>query len=129
LTRTFQVRIKDPCSTVIDSVNRDADCPTHLDVAHYVIVRADLSHGSQVAQVIHAAGESTPSRCKPGTIAVALHARDQAHLAEVGDALDRAGIRNHRVLECDGELMSIGVEPTSDRKTVRKVLSQLPLVR
>lgn len=65
----------------------------------------------------------------PGTIAVALHARDQAHLAELGDALDRAGVANHRVVECDGELMSIGVAPTTDRARVKRVLSGVPLVR
>ena len=108
-------------------MNTDADCPTHLDVCHYVIVRADLSHGSQVAQTIHAAGESTPARTKPGTIAVALHARDQDHLVEIADALACANIPFHVVEECDGEKMAIGVEPTTDRKKVRKVLSSLPL--
>jgi hypothetical protein len=111
------------------STNLDANCPKHLDTVHYVIVRADLPHGAQIAQAIHAAGESTPSRLKPGTIAVALHARDEAHLKSVADSLDGASIANHRVLECDGELMAIGIEPTTDRAAVKKVLSQLPLAR
>ena len=105
------------------------DSQPNVDVAHYVIVRADLPHGSQVAQTIHAAGESTPRRLLPGTIAVALHARDRDHLACIGDDLDRAGLANHRVVESDGELMAIGLEPTTDRNAVRKVLSKLPLVR
>lgn len=110
-------------------MSADVGCPKHLDVAHYVIVRADLPHGAQIAQAIHAAGESTPARVKPGTIAVALHARDEAHLKEVAAALERAGIASHRVLECDGELMAIGVEPSTDRASIRRVLSQLPLAR
>ncbi len=66
---------------------------------------------------------------KPGTIAVALHARDQGHLAELAAKLTAAGLAHHIVEECDGEMMSIGLEPTTDRAAVRKVLSQLPLVR
>lgn len=107
----------------------DTNCPKHLDVTHYVIVRADLPHGSQIAQTIHAAGESTPTRLLPGTIAVALHARDQAHLRELHDELVAAGIRHHLVEECDGELMAIGCEPTTDRAAMRRVLSRLPLAR
>lgn len=122
------VATQSPCIAP-DVPNRDADCPTHLDVAHYVVVRADLPHGSQVAQTIHAAGESAPTRCLPGTIAVALHARDERHLRQVADRLGAAGIPHHLVEECDGEAMAIGVEPTTDRAAVRRVLSQLPLVR
>lgn len=125
-----------PVSTCIDrqpreavSVNRDPECSKHLEVAHYVVVRADLAHGAQLAQAVHAAGESASRRVEPGTIAVALHARDEDHLREVAERLDAAGIANHRVLECDGELMAVGVEPTTDRAAVRRVLSSLPLAR
>lgn len=119
------------CATAIDRQPSaaDIDCPKHLDVAHYVIVRADFPHGSQVAQTIHAAGESTPTRLLPGTIAVALHARDQGHLRELHKTLAASAIAHHLVEECDGELMAIGLEPTTDRAAVRKVLSQLPLAR
>lgn len=131
-----------PSEAKMSSVNADADCPKHLDVAHYVIVRADLPHGSQVAQTIHAAGESifcgTNERQRewsaiepvvPGTIAVALHARDESHLKSIAHDLAEACIDHHVVEECDGEWMSIGLRPTTDRAAVRKVLSQLPLVR
>ena len=107
----------------------DVNCSKHMDVAHYVIVRADLPHGAQVAQTIHAAGESTPQRCTPGTIAVALHARDEVHLRAVAAKLSLAGIPHCVVEECNGEAMSIGIEPTTDRAAVRKVVSALPLVR
>lgn len=94
-----------------------------------MIVRADLSFGSQAANIIHAANESTPTRVLPGAIAVALHARDANHLVELADKLACADIPFHVVEECDGERMAIGLEPTTDRDKVRKVLSQLPLVR
>ena len=99
------------------------------DLVHYVVVRADLPHGSQVAQVIHAAGESATPLPTPGTIAVALHARDEQHLIQIAESLWRAKIPCHRVFEVDGQLMSVGVAPTTDRDAVRKVLSSLPLVR
>ena len=92
-------------------------------------MRADLSHGSQVAQSIHAAGESTSGPLLPGTIAVALHARDEGHLRQLHHELVEAGLGHHVVEECDGELMAIGLTPTTDRAAVRKVLSSLPLVK
>lgn len=103
------------------------------DLVHYVIVRADISIGAQVAQTIHAAGESADPRPHPGCIAVALLAKDESHLLEIAASLDRAGIRHQHVVEGDGpyarQLMSIGINPTTDRAAVRKVLSSLPLVR
>lgn len=98
-------------------------------MVHHVIVRADLPHGLQVAQTIHAAGESALERLPTGTIAVALAARDAPHLLELSEALGRAAIKHVVVREEDGEPMSIGVEPTHDRRAVRKVLSSIPLVR
>jgi hypothetical protein len=94
-----------------------------------VIVRADLPRGSQVAQTIHAAGESTPDRVPPNTVAVALAARDQAHLLELRAALVAAGITHVLIAECDGEPMAIGCEPTRDRLKMRKVLSRIPLIK
>lgn len=102
---------------------------------HYVIVRADLPHGSQVAQVVHAAAESADPRPPPGSIAVALHARDEAHLSAIAATLLAADIRHHGVYESaddakyPGQLMSIGVMPTRNREAVRRVLSSLPLVK
>lgn len=99
------------------------------DLCHYVIVRGDLPIGSQVAQTIHAAGESTPSRVPTNTVAVALRARDVEHLLEIRDTLSRAAIPHVLICECDGEPMAIGVEPTRDRYAIRKVTSNLPLVK
>lgn len=89
----------------------------------------DIPIGSQVAQVVHAAGESAFPRPVPGAIAVALHARDELHLLQIADRLQAAGIPHHLVIEDDGQHMAIGVNPTTDRAAVRKVLSSLPLVK
>lgn len=62
-------------------------------------------------------------------MAVALHARNIEHLLEIREALLKAGIAHVLISECDGEPMSIGVEPTRDRNAIRKVTSSLPLVR
>ena len=94
-----------------------------------MIVRADLPHGSQVAQAVHAAGERAVGRVPPRTIAVALSAKDAGHLGEIGAKLEAAGIEHVMIAECDGERMAIGIAPTRDRAAVRKVLSSIPLVR
>lgn len=71
----------------------------------------------------------------PGTIAVALHARDEEHLKDLALQLAERGINFHCVHEAvddaeyPGQLMAIGVQPTRDRQSVRRVLSSLPLVR
>lgn len=104
-------------------------------MVHHIIVRADVPVGVQTAQAVHAAGESASPRPQPGCIAVALHAKDESHLRDIAQRLYDAGIAHHCVFECEdddqypGQLMSIGVYPTRDRATVRKVLSSLPLVR
>lgn len=101
---------------------------------HYVIVRSDLTHGQQVAQVVHAAGESTPLRVPTSTIAVALAARDEDHLRKISQDLKLADIPHVLIREPiqgreDGEAMSIGIEPTGDRSAIRKVTSSLPCVK
>ena len=99
---------------------------------HYTIVRADLPHGLQMAQTVHAAGESASPRPKPGTHAVALHAKDEAHIREIAQRLFDAGIEHHCVFECDddpdypGQLMSIGLYPRTGKC---KEISDLPLVK
>lgn len=69
------------------------------------------------------------TRLLPGTIAVALHARDESHLREIAAQLAASGIPHHLVEECDGEAMAIGCEPTTDRAKMRRALSRLPLAR
>ena len=83
---------------------------------------------------MHAAGESVPTRVPTNTIAVALAARDEAHLRMISDALKLADIRHVLIREPiegreDGEAMSIGIEPTKNRLAIKKVTSCLPCVK
>jgi len=99
-------------------------------MVHYVIVRSDLTHGQQVAQAVHAVGESHGGLVHPaGTVAVALSATDKKHLLEIYATIVAADIKCVLIIECDGEPMAIGVCPTRDRKSIRKVTSTLKLVK
>lgn len=84
------------------------------------------------AQVVHAAGESSPGGLPPDTHAVVLAARDEAHLAAIEGSLTQAGIAAHSVVENDppyaGQLMAIGLSP-APKDEVRRPLSNLPLLR
>ncbi len=110
-------------------------CPKPSNLHHYVIIRKDIPFGDQLAQSIHAAAESPGPKPEPGTHAYALHALDEYHLNLVAARLDKAGIRYCRVVECPddvdfpNQLMAIGVEPTEDKASVKKILSSLPLAR
>ncbi len=101
-------------------------------IAHYVVTRADIPTGLQAAQIIHAAGESSPGNIPPGCYAIALVARDEGELDALSFGLFRAGIRHARVVENDapwtGQLMAIGIPPRP-RKELRRYLSHLPLVK
>jgi hypothetical protein len=103
------------------------------DMVHYVVVRRDIPLGAQLAQSVHAAGESAELRPLPGTTAVVLHAADEMHLKLIKARLDKAELRHHLVIESEGEfanqMMSIGLAPTSDRTAIKKVLSSLPLAK
>jgi hypothetical protein len=83
----------------------------------------------QVAQTVHAAGETAEYRLPTGTISVALAARDKVHLLELHDRLSEAGVAHKLIVESDGEPMAIGCRPTVDRKRMRSLLSSVPLVR
>lgn len=101
-------------------------------IAHYCITRADIPHGNQAAQLIHAAGESSSGNLSPHTYAIALTARDEAHLDEISVRLDAEGIVHTRIVENDapyeGQLMAIGIPP-QERWRIHKHLSQLPLLK
>lgn len=87
----------------------------------------------QVAQVVHAAGESVTIRPAPGTIAVALHAEGAEHLLALHRELEELDIEHTLIYEADGpyagQAMALGLEPSRDRLRARRVLSKLPLVR
>lgn len=87
----------------------------------------------QLAQTIHAAGESSsPNKVPGGTYAVALEARDSDHLEEISSRLSKRGITHTCIHEPDppynGALLSIGVCP-GKKNVVGRYLSDLPLVR
>ena len=95
-------------------------------------MRTDIPPGLAFAQLLHAAGESSPGNLEPGTYAVALSGGDRIELEQLADKLESKGVPIHRVVESHGayagQLMAIGVEPGP--KSVRgKHLSELPLVR
>lgn len=101
-------------------------------IAHYCIARADLPRGLQTAQIIHAAGESSAGNLPPHTYAIALEAKDEAHLAQISFDLFQKGIPHKRIIENDapwtGQLMAIGIPPM-ERSKLRKYLSALPLIK
>lgn len=99
---------------------------------HYCIVRADLPRGVLAAQLIHAAGESSPGGLPKGTRAVALGARCELDLVRIERRLQQLGIDHRAIREpdppWDGALMAIGLVPVLDRTTLRRALRRLPLL-
>lgn len=100
-------------------------------LTHYAVVRADLPTGHQLAQLAHAIGESLSERHPEGTYAIVLAAPDIPGLLRVRDALERAGIPHKLICEPDfnNAPTAIGLTPTRDRRSVRKVLGRLPLLK
>lgn len=97
-----------------------------------MVVRADLSRGLQAANILHAAGESSPGNLPRGTSAVCLVVPSEAALAIVADRLERVGVSFVRIVESDpphtGQLMAIGCVP-APKEVLRRHLSSLPLLR
>lgn len=96
------------------------------------MVRADLPRGVQAANLVHAAGESSPGALPPGTHAVVLTVPDEPALAGLAARLACAGVAFVRVEEPDapyhGQLMVLGLAPVR-KEVVRRTLSSLPLLR
>lgn len=101
-------------------------------VTHYVVVREDLPQGLKLAQVIHAAGESSPGNVKSGTFAVCLTVKSERALVKLADDLRQAGVDFVLVFEPDapwnGAAMSLGVRPRR-KGDLRRHLSALPLAK
>ena len=95
-----------------------------------MISRLDLPHGIRDANIIHAAGESSPGNLPPTTSAVSLTCPDEAALATLGKLLSAAGVRHRAIVESTGpyagQLMALGIAPCA-KKEVRRFLSALPL--
>lgn len=96
------------------------------------MVRADLPRGLQAAQMVHAAGESSPGDLPDGTHAVVLTAADELSLHRVARTLEAAGVSFVRIHESDppwdGALMALGVRPVR-KEVARRWLSSLPLLK
>jgi peptidyl-tRNA hydrolase len=106
---------------------------------HYILLRRDLPPGVMLAQTTHAAGESAArwsleaKRSLPAdTHAVVLAVPDERSLLELEQKLITRNIPHCAIREPDapwnGQLMAIGLWP-ADRKTVKRVVSNYPLVR
>jgi hypothetical protein len=101
-------------------------------IAHYCLTRADIPIGLQAAQLIHAAGESSPGSLSPHTYAIALTCSDETSLQALSEKLFFAGIKHKRIVESvapwTGQLMALGIPPAS-RNFLKKYLSVYPLLR
>ena len=87
--------------------------------------------GFLAAQIVHAAGESSPGNLPPHTNAVVLSVADEGELLDVAQQLVQAGVAHVAVREPDppyhGALTAIGLAPVADRRVVKRVLSRLKL--
>jgi hypothetical protein len=98
----------------------------------YTLVRADLPHGTQVAQVAHASSEASGH---PPTIVVALAVPDEAALRRFAEALGLEGLDYTLIVEDAGphagQATAIGIHPApiARRPAIRRVTSMLPLVK
>lgn len=128
-TGTKETARRDDAEAVAGKTGKEIE---HNPVTHYCITRADIPHGLQAAQLIHAAGESSPGNLPPHTYAIALVARDECALDELSFKLFQAGIKHKRIVECDApytnQLMALGIPPMP-RKLLKPYLSQYGLLR
>ena len=96
------------------------------------MVRSDLPRGIQAANLIHAAGESSPGNLPSGTFAIALVLPDEASLWRLADLLRREKIDHRAIIEADGpfagQLLAVGIAPQRKEK-LRKHLASLPLLK
>lgn len=95
-------------------------------------MRSDLARGIQAAQIVHAAGESSPGNLPCGTHAVVLAVPGEAELEATATRLTQAGIKFVRIEEPDaphnGALMAIGVVP-GRKEVLKRAMSSLPLLK
>jgi len=86
----------------------------------------------QAAQIVHAAGESSPGKLGAGTFAIVLSAPDEDALMSVAARLIRERVSFVPVFEPDapynGQLMALGIEPRR-KEELRRHLSTLPLLK
>jgi hypothetical protein len=101
-------------------------------LTHYVIVRRDLPLGVIGAQLVHAAGESSPGNLPEGTYAVVLMVPSEEALRAVSSRLHLAKIDFRSIVETEGpfagQLMALGLVPRR-KEELRRFVSSLPLLR
>lgn len=101
-------------------------------LTHYVIVRSDLPRGIQAANIVHAAGESSPGGLPAGTHAIVLVVPDESALRAMSARLQLAQVAFVACEEPDppyyGALMSLGLVP-GRKEDLRRYLSSLPLLK
>lgn len=89
--------------------------------------------GNLVAQLTHAAGESSPGNLPPNTRAVVLAAENEAKLLRAHQRLEKRGIPHIVIREPDapfcGAATAIGVYPVRDRRPVRRALERFKLLK
>jgi len=97
-----------------------------------MIVRRDLPLGAIVAQVAHAAGNSSPGNLPAHTIVVVLGVPDEPRLEAVAKRLTLAGVEFVRVVEdtppYSRQLIALGCKP-GRKEVIGRWLSGLPLLR
>lgn len=85
------------------------------------------------AQIVHAAGESAISPIPPNTNAIVLACANERELRELAKKLSLAGVQHTVIQEVDppycGQVTAIGIVPVKDKKEVKKLLSNYPLLR
>lgn len=98
-----------------------------------MVVRDDLPRGVLAAQVVHAAGESSPGALPEHTHAVVLAAKHECQLLQVEEELLARSIAHVAIREPDapwnGQLMAIGVVPLADRTKLQPITKKLRLLR
>ena len=114
----------------------ESGCPRSVEetdhATHYVVTRRNLPLGVIAANLVHAAGESSPGNLPEGTFAVVLAVPDEPALRAVAVRLELAGVAFVRVVEPDaphnGALMALGLVP-GRKEVLRRYVSSLPLLR
>jgi peptidyl-tRNA hydrolase len=100
-------------------------------ICHYVVVRRDLpSPGAIAAQVVHAAGESSPGNLGPETFAVVLAVEDESELLALDARLAAQGVAKRAIREPDmgNSMTAIGLVP-GPKSQVGRWVSSIPLYR
>jgi peptidyl-tRNA hydrolase len=95
-------------------------------------VRIDLQLGDLAAQLVHAAGETSPGNLPDDTRAVVLAVEGEDELVALSARLERAGVRHKLIREPDapfnGAATALGIVPCP-RRPLRRFLSRYPLLK